>query len=367
MTRLAFLFSALLLPLPMRAAEDSTPACCSAIPARFAAVSTAAPAGQEKSEGERNDTDPKYKGMVWIPGGKFRMGSDRGNPDEQPVHEVEVDGFWMDETEVTNDQFAAFVEATGYVTTAEKAPVLEEIMKQLPPGTPPPPKEMLVPASLVFSAPKGVSNLNDVSQWWTWKPGADWRHPGGPETSIEGRGNDPVVQVSYEDAVAYAKWAGKRLPTEAEWEWAARTSNPEDPYPWGSAPIDPETTSQPANTWQGEFPVKNTAVDGYVDVAPVKSFPPNARGLYDMGGNVWEWCADWYRYDAYAASDRPAKNPKGPSDSLDPQEPYAPKRVLRGGSFLCNDSYCSGFRVTARMKNTPDTSSNHIGFRCVAD
>lgn len=305
--------------------------------------------------------------MVWIPGGTFRMGSEDGNPDERPVHEVEVDGFWMDETEVTNDQFAAFVEATGYVTTAEKAPVLEEIMKQLPPGTPPPPQEMLVAASLVFAAPEGVANLEDVSQWWTWKPGADWRHPRGPGTSIEGRGSDPVVQVSHDDAVAYATWAGKRLPTEAEWEWAARGGNPDDPYPWGSTAIDPASKSQPANTWQGTFPVSNTAVDGFSEVAPVKSFPPNARGLYDMGGNVWEWCADWYRHDAYGTSDRPAKNPKGPADSLDPQEPYAPKRVLRGGSFLCNDSYCSGFRVAARMKNTPDTSSNHIGFRCVAD
>lgn len=334
--------------------KKSPPACCAALPARFPASAAQRAGGPE--------------GMRWIPGGKFRMGSDAGNPDERPVHAVWVDGFWMDATEVTNDQFAEFVAATKYVTTAERAPLLADIMKQLPPGSPPPPKEALVPAAIVFRSPPAVADRQDISQWWAWRPGADWRHPEGPRSSIEGRGREPVVQVSFEDASAYAKWAGKRLPTEAEWEYAARGGRSDQPYPWGETPIDPEATTQPANTWQGDFPLRDTGRDGFSGLAPVKTFPPNGHGLYDMAGNVWEWCADWYRADAYQPAADPAKivvNPAGPADSLDPEEPNAAKRVLRGGSFLCNDSYCSGFRVAARMKNTPDTSTNHIGFRCV--
>jgi len=347
--------------------EDSpVPACCANIPNRNA-LAAATVAGSENSESAPK-TDRSHEGMVWIEGGTFKMGSESGFPDESPVHEVTVDGFWMDATEVTNRQFREFVEATGYVTTAEIAPKLEDIMKQVPPGTPPPPKEMLVPGSVVFRQPPTVHNLQDVSQWWTWQPGANWRHPTGPDSSIEGKDDYPVVQVSYEDALAYAKWAGKRLPTEAEWEYAARGGLVGKPYVWGDAPIDPTSEKQPANTWQGQFPVKDTAKDGFAGLAPVKQFPPNNYGLYDMAGNVWEWCSDWYRPDTYRAEGRSGiRNPQGPDSSYDPQEPHAMKRVVRGGSFLCNDSYCSGFRPSARMKESFDTSTNHIGFRCVSN
>ena len=314
-----------------------------------------------------NAADADDKGMVWIPGGTFTMGDSTLHDDEKPAHPVWVDGFWMDSTEVTNAEFRKFVDATGYVTTAERPPKLEDIMAQLPPGTPPPPKENLVAGSIVFRAPDSVSNMQDISQWWTWRKGADWRHPEGPDTDIDGKDNFPVVQVSYDDALAYAKWAGKRLPTEAEWEYAARGGVDAKPFVWGDKPIDPESDTQPANTWQGTFPISDTGKDHFKGLAPVKSFPANGFGLYDMAGNVWEWCSDWYRFDAYSMVDssKITVNPTGPSNSLDPDEPHAPKRVTRGGSFLCNASYCSGFRPAARMKNTPDSSTNHIGFRCV--
>ena len=238
-------------------------------------------------------------GMVWVGGGEFTMGtdSDLGWPDEKPAHRVRVDGFWMDEHEVTNAQFRAFVEATGYVTTAEKAPRLEEVMAQLPPGSPPPPKENLVPGSLVFTPPAGRVNLDDVSQWWAWTPGANWQHPEGPGSSIEGKDDHPVVHVSWDDAVAYARWASKRLPTEAEWEFAARGGLDGQPYVWGNE--RPSDTQIHANIWQGEFPHQNTVKDGFARTAPVQSFLPNGYGLYDMAGNVWEWCADWYQRDLY--------------------------------------------------------------------
>ena len=223
--------------------------------------------------------------------------SDLGWPDEKPAHRVRVDGFWMDEHEVTNAQFRAFVEATGYVTTAEKAPRLEEVMAQLPPGSPPPPKENLVPGSLVFTPPAGRVNLDDVSQWWAWTPGANWQHPEGPGSSIEGKDDHPVVHVSWDDAVAYARWASKRLPTEAEWEFAARGGLDGQPYVWGNE--RPSDTQIHANIWQGEFPRQNTVKDGFARTAPVQSFLPNGYGLYDMAGNVWEWCADWYQRDLY--------------------------------------------------------------------
>jgi formylglycine-generating enzyme required for sulfatase activity len=307
-------------------------------------------------------------GMVWIPGGGFKMGtdSDLGWPDESPPHRVRIDPFWMDETEVTNAQFRAFVEATGYVTTAERQPDVDEILRQSPPGTPPPNKEDLVPASLVFQPTSGPVDLNDFAQWWHWTPGANWRQPDGPESSIEGKDNHPVVHVSWDDAVAYARWAGKRLPTEAEWEFAARGGLEDKPYVWGDE--RPGTGGKwQCNIWQGAFPYRNRAEDGYRREAPVKSFPSNGYGLFDMAGNVWEWCGDFYRYDLYEtlAETGVTVNPPGPNESLDPGNPYGPSRVQRGGSFLCNDAYCSRYRPSARHGCSPDTGMSHVGFRCV--
>lgn len=307
-------------------------------------------------------------GMAWIPGGEFVMGTDSQQawPDEKPAHPVRVDGFWIDEHEVTNAEFRAFVDATHYVTTAEKAPTLEEIMSQSPPGTPPPPKESLVAGSLVFSPPTGKVKLDDFSRWWAWTPGADWRHPEGPDSNLEGREQHPVVHVSWDDANAYARWAGKRLPTEAEWEFAARGGLVGEPYAWGDEP--PSDTHALANIWQGEFPHLNNQADGYARTAPVKSFPPNGYGLYDVAGNVWEWCADWYQRDLYRSRSGPGQglvdNPAGPERSHDPARPFVPQRVQRGGSFLCNDSYCSRYRPSARHGCSPDSGMSHVGFRC---
>jgi len=306
-------------------------------------------------------------GMVWVPGGEFTMGtdSDLGWPDEKPAHRVRVDGFWMDATDVTNAEFRKFVEATGYVTTAEKPPDADEILRQMPPGTPRPTKGKLVPASLVFMPTKGPVSLNDYSQWWKWTPGADWRHPEGPGSDIKGKDDHPVVHVSWDDAVAYATWAGKRLPTEAEWEFAARGGLENQPYVWGAD--KPTDTHVHANIWQGEFPYKNSAADGFVRTSPVKTFPPNGYGLYDMSGNVWQWCSDWYQADLYRH--RVGKdvivNPPGPEKSFDPRQPYTPLRAQKGGSFLCNDSYCTRYRPSARHGCTPDTGMSHMGFRCV--
>ncbi len=301
-------------------------------------------------------------GMVWIPAGEFSMGSDspRSRLDERPAHRVRVDGFWMDETPVTNAQFRAFVGATGHVTTAEKPPELALIMKQLPPGAPPPPPESLVPGSLVFTPPPGPVPLDDATRWWSWVPGASWRHPEGPGSSLEGRDDHPVVQVSWFDAAAYALWAGKRLPTEAEWERAARGGLDGKTYAWGDEPPD----AARCNIWQGHFPDRSTR--SHPGTSPVRALAPNGYGLHDMAGNVWQWCADRYRADAYRdlATRSPVANPTGPAESLDPDEPGVEKRVQRGGSFLCDESYCCGYRVSARMKTTPDTSLAHSGFRC---
>lgn len=314
---------------------------------------------------------PAPEGMAWVPGGEFSMGSDfrLARPDERPIHRVRVDGFWIDETEVTNAEFREFVDATGYVTVAEKPPELEEIMAQLPPGTPPPKEEDLVAASLVFVPPNHRVPLNNVGAWWRWVHGANWRHPAGPESSIAGKDDHPVVHVAYYDALAYAEWAGKRLPTEAEWEYAARGGLEGKPFTWGDEPLSEEQPQ--CNIWQGEFPVRNTMKDGYARTAPVGSFPANGYGLYDMAGNVWEWTTDWFRRDAYArrlkklGADEAAVNPTGPADSFDPNQPYTPQRVTRGGSFLCNDVYCSSYRPSARMGCSPDTGLAHTGFRCV--
>lgn len=298
-------------------------------------------------------------GMVWIPGGVFHRGSE--NPkmrDAKPVHRVMVDGFWMDRTAVTNEQFVQFVEATGYVTVAERTPEAKDF-----PGAAP---ENLVAGSVVFKPSKGPVPLDDHLRWWTYLKGADWRHPEGPESDLRGREKHPVVHVAWDDAVAYARWAGKRLPSEAEFEFAARGGQARKKYAWGD---DLRPAGQwMANIWQGHFPYDNTAEDGYRATAPVGSFPANGYGLHDMAGNVWEWCADWYRPDYYAklaAQPQPIHDPRGPSNSYDPAEPGMAKRVMRGGSYLCTDQYCTAYEVGARGKGAPDTGTNHLGFRCV--
>jgi formylglycine-generating enzyme required for sulfatase activity len=305
-------------------------------------------------------------GMVWIPGGEFTMGTDtdpQRRSDESPAHTVRIEGFWMDITEVTNEQFAAFVLATGYKTTSE-TPIDWEVLKlQLPPGTQKPADEMLQPASMVFTKTRTPVNLDDYLQWWSLIPGADWQHPFGPESGLEGKQDYPVVHISWDDAVAYCKWAGKRLPTEAEWEFAAKGGLADAIYPWGNDVDLPKYT----NSWQGNFPNENTKEDGYENAAPVKSFPPNGYGLFDMAGNVWEWCSDYYHIDYYkiCADKGIAINPQGPASPFDPNQPYNEVRVKRGGSFLCNDVYCSSYRVTARMATSYDTGQDHSGFRCV--
>ncbi len=324
---------------------------CDRVPPRFAARSA-------------NDI---HQNMIHIPAGTFMMGADnnQARPDEYPKHEVSISSFWLDSTQVTNAAFRQFVEATQYQTTAEKKPDWDLLKQQLPPDTPKPDEKMLVPASLVFTPPNHPVPLNDINQWWSWVPGANWRHPRGSKSDLTGLNQHPVVHVSWDDANAYCKWAGKRLPTETEWEWAARGGLKNNIYPWGNEPID--TGKVKANTWQGQFPNKNTLRDKYYYTSPVKSFPANGYKLYDMAGNVWEWVSDWYRTDYYASiKNQKVKDPQGPSKSYDPEEPYAQKKALRGGSYLCNESYCSGYRVASRMKSTPDTSMEHIGFRCAS-
>jgi sulfatase modifying factor 1 len=305
-------------------------------------------------------------GMVWIPDGEFVMGGLEGDqearPDEYPAHTVAVDGFWMDETEITNAAFKKFVDATGYVTTGEKKPEWAELQKQVPPGTPKPHDSLLVAACMVFT-PTKTDNLNDWRQWWEWVPSASWKNPQGPTSSIEGKDDYPVVQISWDDAVAYLNWAGKRLPTEAEWEFAARGGKIGAMFPWG----DDKNIAMCANTWTGKFPEYNTKEDGFEKSAPVKTFKPNGYGLYDMGGNVWEWTADLYNTEYYSEckTNGLLKNPNGATVSYDPGNPYAIQRVQRGGSFLCNPSYCSSYRVSARMHSSPDTGQDHVGFRGV--
>lgn len=310
------------------------------------------------------------KNMVWIPGGEFSMGSSVASEgvcelpgiteDARPIHPVSVDGFWMDSTEVTNEEFAKFVSATGYRTVAERTPSREEFPDALP--------ENLVPGSTVFTPPPVPVPLTNVLQWWSYVPRADWRHPTGPGSSIEGRERFPVVQVAYEDAEAYAKWAGKRLPTEAEWEFAARGGLSGKLYAWGDElKVNGKWA---ANIYQGQFPNKDLGSDGYAGVAPVAQYPANGYGLFDVAGNVWEWTSDWYRPDYYAtlvkeSGGKASSNPQGPADSFDPAEPGLKKRVQRGGSFLCTSQYCTRYLVGARGKGEVGTASNNLGFRCV--
>lgn len=317
-----------------------------------AAVSQAAPAIPE--------------GMRLIPAGEFQMGStdEQAWPEEKPAHRVRLTrAFLVDETEVTNAQFERFTRATGYRTVAERPIDLADIMAQLPPGAPTPSRAMLKPGSLVFVSPAGEVNLRDLSQWWRWTPGASWRAPEGPKSSLKGRADHPVVHLAWEDAQAFCRWAGKRLPTEAEWERAARGGVDGQTYVWGSEkPNDAMPRSAwLANIWQGRFPTRNEATDGFERTAPVRSFKPNGYGLYDMAGNVWEWVADWYDPHAYHA--------RAGEDVVDPTGPEQPfgrdrRRVQRGGSFLCHDSYCSRYRAGARQGAAADSGTSHAGVRC---
>jgi formylglycine-generating enzyme required for sulfatase activity len=314
-----------------------------------------------------NNKNINHQGMIFINGGEFEMGGDNNQAmqDEFPKHTVLVNSFWMDETEVTNNQFRKFIEETGYVTTAEKAIDWNEIKKILPPGTPKPHDSLLSPASLNFYQ-TDTENLNDYSQWWRLEKNSNWRHPFGKDSDINDKGNHPVIHISWDDATAYCEWAGKRLPTEAEFEYASRGGLKNNIYSWGNEPVFKGILK--ANIWEGKFPSNNNLNDQYYYTSPVKSFPPNAYGLYDLGGNVWEWCSDWYHSDYYSMNSKNITiNPKGPTKGFDPNEPYSPKKVMRGGSFLCNDSYCSGYRNSMRMKSTPDSSSLHAGFRTVVD
>ncbi|MDX8337896.1 formylglycine-generating enzyme family protein [Draconibacterium sp. IB214405] len=309
------------------------------------------------------------EGMVFITGGTFEMGADnnQARPDEYPKHPVQVNSFWMDEHEVTNAQFKKFVDETGYITEAEKDVDWDEMKKQVPPGTPKPSDEMLKAGSMVFTPPSQSVPLNDFSQWWSWVVGANWKHPEGPDSNLDGRENHPVVHICWNDAMAYCKWAGKRLPTEAEWEFAARGGLENNIYPWGNEHI--ENGIPKANSWNGNFPNLNTQKDGFVRTAPVKMYAPNPYNLYDMAGNVWEWTADWYDMNYYQSlpTNKVTIDPKGPAKSNDSRNAYDKRKTIRGGSFLCNDSYCSSYRVAARMPGEIYTGMSHTGFRCVKD
>jgi formylglycine-generating enzyme required for sulfatase activity len=322
-------------------------------------------------------------GMVWIPGGEFLMGSDhkKAQANERPVHRVKVNGFWMDSTHVTNDQFAQFVKEMNYRTTAEQIPDWDTIKVQLPPGIPKPPAAAFVPGAMVFIGTKDKVRLDDYSQWWAYVPGANWQHPAGPKSNIEGKDNHPVVQVSYEDAKAYAQWAGKRLPSEAEWEFAARGGLNQATYAWGNQ-LEQEG-KLPANIWdvrKQAFPVVDTKVSpkagGAIGTSPVGTYPQNGYGLFDMTGNAWQWASDWYGFNFFEMQskqygNRLIMNPQGPEQSFDPADagvpPNAPKRVIRGGSFLCNEDYCQSYRPSARRGSDPFSPMSHLGFRLVKD
>jgi len=310
------------------------------------------------------------KGMVWVEGKTFLQGAKNSDKfamsREKPAHNVTVDGFFIDVTEVTNKQFQKFVNATKYITIAERKIDWEEMKKQLPQGTPKPHDSILQPGSLIFNKNvNAVVNMNNYGQWWTWKVGANWRHPEGPNSSIEGKDNFPVVHIAHEDAFAYCKWANRRLPTEAEWEAAAQGNNTDAIYTWGN---NSEVLNSNANTWQGVFPTKNNSKDGFQFIAEVKSYPSNTIGLYDMLGNVWEITSDLFNANYYKELDitKPILNPKGASKSFSPNNPYQTEYVMKGGSFLCHDSYCASFRISAKMGVALDSGSDHMGFRTVA-
>lgn len=359
--------------MKFRPARQATPVIFAIVVSGLcAALAAESPVGSAFAPTLANPTpapSPTPDGMRWIPGGEFSMGVNvaceslcsmsGATQDAQPIHRVSVDPFWMDATEVTYAQFEKFVAATGYVTVAEQKPTAAEF-----PGAPP---EALVAGSIVFTPTPGPVPLTQFS-WWSYVPGASWRHPEGPDSGLKIDPNAPVVHIAYEDAAAYAKWAGKRLPTEAEWEFAARGGLAGQTFTWGDE-FKPDGKFQ-ANIYQGKFPVKggDTGEDGFKGIAPVGQYSPNPYGLHDLAGNVWEWCSDWYRVDTYArsaAGGSVVRNPKGPDSSLDPAEPGTLKRVQRGGSFLCTDQYCTRYILGSRGKGEVRSSSNHVGFRCV--
>lgn len=326
----------------------------------------AACGGSTNNKKEAGSQSGTTDDMVWIPAGEFEMGTDDVNsmPNERPSHHVKISGFWMDKNVVTNADFRKFVEATGYITTAEKPVDWEEIKKQLPPDTPKPDESLLRPGALVYTPPNHPVNLSDMSGWWTWTVGTSWKHPQGPESTIEGKDNYPVVQVSWDDAQAYAQWAGKRLPTEAEWEYASRGGTSGTRYYWGNDLV--QNGVYMANTFTGEFPYHNNMADGYEGVAPVGSFPPNGYGLNDMAGNVWQWMADLYVENDHAKMSAISCDmvKDGTPKPIEAREGEV-RRVTKGGSFLCNPSYCESYRPTARRGTPYDTGMGHIGFRCV--
>jgi len=304
-----------------------------------------------------------HPGMLWIPGGTFRMGSEDFYPEERPVHEVAVDGFWMDCYAITNEQFGRFVAATNYLTLAEREPNPADF-----PGAPP---ENLVPGSMVFQKTRGAVDLHNYANWWAWVPGASWRHPLGPHSSLNSLEEHPVVHIAYEDAEAYVNWAGKELPTETEWELAARGGLDGKKFTWGDEHF-PDGKAM-ANSWQGEFPWQNILLDGFEGTSPVGSFPPNGYGLFDMAGNVWEWTCDWFvqRHadEIVKSCCGPTVNPRigSPEKSYDPRQPQfrIPRKVVKGGSHLCAPNYCLRYRPAARQPQMIDTGMSHIGFRCI--
>jgi formylglycine-generating enzyme required for sulfatase activity len=309
-------------------------------------------------------------GMVWVAGKTFLQGAKTTDsyamPREKPAHRVTVDGFFIDISEVTNKQFKTFVDATNYVTIAEREIDWEELKKQLPEGTLKPHDSILQPGSLIFNKNvNAVVNMNNYQQWWTWKIGANWQHPEGPKSSIEGKYNHPVVHIAYEDAVSYCKWANRRLPTEAEWESAAQGNNTDAIFTWGN---DSTVLNTTANTWQGNFPIKNESVDGFEMIAAVKSYPPNSIGIYDMLGNVWEITSDLFNINYYNELNisKEIINPTGAKISYSPSNPFQEERVMKGGSFLCHDSYCASYRISSKMGVSIDSGSDHVGFRTVA-
>ena len=322
------------------------------------------------NEAKKSSNTKPPEGMVWVETKTFLKGAKSSDlfamPREKPAHLVTVDGFFIDATEVTNKQFEKFVKATNYITVAERKIDWEEMKKELPPNTPKPHDSILQPGSLVFNKNiDAVVTMNNYFQWWTWKIGANWRHPSGPNSTIEGKDNYPVVHIAFEDALAYCKWANRSLPTEAQWESAAQGTNENMIFTWGN---DLNMLNSNANTWQGVFPIKNESKDGFEYLSPVKSYPPNSIGIFDMTGNVWELTSDLFNVNYYNQLDlsKPIINPRGAKIAFNPNHPYQKEHVIKGGSFLCHASYCASYRISARMGTSFDSGSDHVGFRTVA-
>ena len=322
------------------------------------------------NEAKKSSNTKPPEGMVWVETKTFLKGAKSSDlfamPREKPAHLVTVDGFFIDATEVTNKQFEKFVKATNYITVAERKIDWDEMKKELPPNTPKPHDSILQPGSLLFNKNiDAVANMNNYFQWWTWKIGANWRHPSGPNSTIEGKDNYPVVHIAFEDALAYCKWANRSLPTEAQWESAAQGTNENMIFTWGN---DLNMLNSNANTWQGVFPIKNESKDGFEYLSPVKSYPPNSIGIFDMTGNVWELTSDLFNVNYYNQLElsKPIINPRGAKIAFNPNHPYQKEHVIKGGSFLCHASYCASYRISARMGTSFDSGSDNVGFRTVA-